>query len=413
MMRTKRTIFFSNPKVCSKKLLSPHIVHTVKRLKETDAKYILAIQDITVLNYSSHRAKTEIGRIGRTGKTDQYGLFQHSTLCVSDRNECLGLIDLQHFHNDDFETDTHHHDRPIEAKKTMCWINALRNMRNHLAGVEKPIITVADREGDFFEFLHELMQHKESFVIRSKHNRHTGEKHHVRGDKISDLFKKQIDIGEMEVRLNDVRTHEIKTINLRVQCLQAVNLPAPERGKKGRQVKDYSPITVNIVKAYNETYSWLILTDLPVNTLEECKVVLQIYKERWHIEDYHKILKTAYQIDELYLHASRAAIENALTMISISACRLYWLIYVSRVDKVAKANSVFKDYEWKAIYIYFKEKIPPEPPPLSDVILQIARLGGYKHKKNATPPGIKTMWIGFQSFNVAAEMYNSILSTKT
>ena len=132
----------------------------------------------------------------------------------------------------------------------------------------------------------------------------------------------------------------------------------------------------------------------------------------WDIEDYHKVLKTGYQVDEIYLHSSRQAIENALIVASISACRLYWIIFTGRVEKKMRADSIFTELEWKAVYVYFREDIPLTPPPLSEIILKIARLGGYKATKNALPPGIKTMWLGWKSFNVAAEMYKSVCQQK-
>ena len=64
-------------------MLEPHYLNTIERIRASKAEYVLAIQDTTVLNYTSHLAKTEIGRIGLTGKTHQYGLFQHNTLCVN------------------------------------------------------------------------------------------------------------------------------------------------------------------------------------------------------------------------------------------------------------------------------------------------------------------------------------------
>ncbi len=64
------------------------------------------------------------------------------------------------------------------------------------------------------------------------------------------------------------------------------------------------------------------------------------------------------------------------------------------------------------IYVYFKEKIPKECPVLSEVILRVARLGGHKKTKNGQPPCIKTMWIGFQQFTIAAQMYRN-MSTET
>lgn len=86
----------------------PHYRRTHEWVSVSDRDYILSIKDGTVLNYTSHKAKTkEIGRIGRLGKTEQYGLIQHSTLLVTSENESLELMDVQHFHQDDFDTSRH------------------------------------------------------------------------------------------------------------------------------------------------------------------------------------------------------------------------------------------------------------------------------------------------------------------
>lgn len=41
-------------------------------------------------------------------------------------------------------------------------------------------------------------------------------------------------------------------------------------------------------------------------------------------------------------------------------------------------------------------------------MLQIARLGGYKANKHAGPPGIKSIWIGYQQLTVAAQVYRNM-----
>ena len=51
-------------------------------------------------------------------------------------------------------------------------------------------------------------------------------------------------------------------------------------------------------------------------------------------------------------------------------------------------------------------------PTIRDVILLIARLGGYKHTKKSAPPGIKTMWEALKIFYPITEIYLN-LSTKT
>jgi len=288
-------------------------------------------------------------------------------------------------------------------------MNALRRTQEALKGATHlPLITVGDRESDFFELLEEFTEQEALFVLRAQHNRSMG-----KGEKkLFDQLKSQDDIGEVNITLQDVNNREIKEVGLKVKCLQEVKIPFPPAIKTKRTGKSL-PVIVNMVMLYNKKYCWILLTNLPVETLEECKTVGKIYKERWHIEDYHKVLKTGYQVDELYLHSSRQAIETALTMAAISACRLYWLIYKGRTDKHREARELFKEYEWKAIYVYFKETIPPRSPPLCEVILRIARLGGYKERKNASPPGIKTLWIGFQHFTTIANMYESMKSIKT
>ena len=129
-------------------------------------------------------------------------------------------------------------------------------------------------------------------------------------------------------------------------------------------------------------------------------------------QDYHKVLKTGYQVDEIYLHSSREAIINFLVLASISACRLYWLIYVGRTEAEISADTLFEEFEWKSVYVYFNEPIPGKAPSIATTMQYIARLGGYKPSKKAQPPGIKTFWTGFQVFTPIAQMYRN-MSRKT
>ncbi|HEX4044641.1 MAG TPA: IS4 family transposase [Gammaproteobacteria bacterium] len=393
--------------------MEPHYAKTVERIKTSDAEYILAIQDGMRLNYTSHKAKTEIGRIGKSGNKEQYGLIQHVMLCVTEKNEPLGLLDLNYFHYDEFDSDNHRHHRTIDEKATRCWLEALSRGRSRLGETNKKIINVADREGDFFEFIDSLSSANELYVIRAKHNRYTGKKHRDRNEKLFDCIRDTLDAGEMIVTIQDVVTREIKDITLKLKKLKDVLIPPPNNGKEEKDIHAYKPAKVNVVMAYNDDHEWILLTNLPVDTQEEIEKVLSIYKLRWHVEDFHKVQKTGYQVDELYLHSSLQAMENALSMAAISACRLYWLIYIGRVENTIPANKLFEEHEWKSVYIYFKEPVPENPPTLKEVILRIARLGGYKLIKSASLPGAKTMWIGFQKFSVISVMYENMLSTKT
>lgn len=392
-------------------MLEPHILKTGRRIEAEKSEYILAIQDSTYLNYTSHKAKTSLGKIGLSKQTNQYGLIQHNTLCVTEKNEPLGLIDLQFCDYENLDTKTHRHHRNTEETVLDRWIRASESRRKILPNTNKKIVTVADREGDFFAFINDLIFHNDLFVIRARHNRYLGKNHRDRGKKLFELLEEEKELGKITIDINDVHTRQIKKITLKLKCLKDVILPFPRRSKE-RNRQHSEAIKVNVLMASNDDYCWILLTNLPVNNTDEMLRVIQIYKCRWHIEDFHKILKTAYQIEEIYLHSSRQAIENALTMAAISACRFYWMVYVGRIESECKADHIFKEYEWKTVYIYFKETVPKKPPLLSEIILRIARMGGHKMKNKL--PGIKTMWIGFQSFSVATTMCKRMLrSIKT
>jgi Transposase Tn5 dimerisation domain len=408
----KLTIFFSNPKILSEQLIRPHYKQTVQRIQDSDAEYILAIQDQMRLNFTKHKAKSDLGSIGKSGKTIQYGLIQHSILSVTDQNEPLGLLDVSYFDYDDIDTSTSRSKRAIEDKANKFWIDALKKMRERLGDTQKKIITVADREGDFYEFLHRLITENEEFVIRSQHNRILGELYQKKGEKLRETLDRSAILGSMKVEIQDVNSREIKEITLSLKATQ-VTLPIPKKMPEDSiKEHDYTPITLNVVQAYNDEHEWILLTQLRIDTLDQIKKIVIIYKARWHIEDYHKVLKTGYQVDEIYLHTSKEAIKKLLILSSISACRLYWLIYIGRTEVSIKADQLFEEFEWKAIYVYFNEAIPNECPTVSEVMLKIARLGGYKDNKWTNPPGIKTIWIGYQQFTVAAQMYRN-MSRKT
>jgi IS4 transposase len=397
--------------VSSSELIAPHYKQTVQRIHECEAKYVLAIQDQMRLNFTSHKAKTDLGIIGKTGKTVQYGLIQHSVLAVTEKNEPLGLLDVNYFDYSDIDASIDRGERRIEDKANIFWIDALTRMRNRLGDTQKKIITMADREGDFYEFLFALIQNNEEFVIRSKHNRILGEIYKRKGEKLREKLNKSPIKGSMTVEIQDVNSREIKESTLHLKAT-SITLPVPEMPADYKEEKGYISIKLNVVIAYNDEHEWVLLTSLPIETLEQIKEIVTIYKSRWHIEDYHKVLKTGYQVDEIYLHHSKEAIKNLLVLASISACRLYWLIYVGRTEASIKADQLFEEFEWKAVYVYFNEPIPEECPSISEIILKVARLGGYKANKHAGPPGIKSMWIGYQQLTVAAQVYRN-MSSKT
>ena len=74
--------FFSNPKVDWISLIEPHKQKTKERIIESETDAIYVIQDSTFYNYTNHKAKIDLGVIGKQGSFTQFGFLQHTSICV-------------------------------------------------------------------------------------------------------------------------------------------------------------------------------------------------------------------------------------------------------------------------------------------------------------------------------------------
>jgi IS4 transposase len=129
-------------------------------------------------------------------------------------------------------------------------------------------------------------------------------------------------LGEILIETINTDTHQEEQKKFSLKTLEDIMVPAIWRGT-GHPQNKLAPIKINVVEAYDNEIKWLLLTNLPAKTMCDATFVVESYKKRWHIESFHKVLKTAYKADQVYLHHSREAICNLLTMINIAACQTY------------------------------------------------------------------------------------------
>jgi hypothetical protein len=63
--------------------------------------------------------------------------------------------------------------------------------------------------------------------------------------------------------------------------------------------------------------------------------------------------------------------------------------------------------EWRALYcrVHSTTTLPAEPPSLAQVVLWVARLGGYLARKHDRPPGPTVIWRGFLALHEVTAMY--------
>lgn len=206
-------------------------------------------------------------------------------------------------------------------------------------------------------------------------------------------------VGVVEFVLSEGRGRKSRPVK---QNIRTATLTIPPPAHK----KQLPNITINAVLLEEinppegaSPINWLLLTTLPVDTLEAATLVLKLYLSRWGIELFFKVLKSGCKIEELrFEKASRLL--PCIAMFMIVAWRVMYATYLGRECPNAPCSLLFDDDEWRSVFAVVTQSQPPEEPPnLSDFTKMVATLGGYRGRKSDGPPGIQVMWKGIQDMH--------------
>lgn len=171
-----------------------------------------------------------------------------------------------------------------------------------------------------------------------------------------------------------------------------------------------APQPVNIVEVREvdppqgeEPLCWRLLTDLPIDTIDDVWRVVDLYRCRWLIEEFHKALKTGLGVEESQL--STAPKLMALTgVLSVVATLLLDLKMQARVDPDQPLDPKHADDDMLAV-LEHKQGRPAAGWTTATLLIAIAKLGGYLARKNDGPPGWLTIWRGWQTLLLLIEGY--------
>jgi hypothetical protein len=145
-----------------------------------------------------------------------------------------------------------------------------------------------------------------------------------------------------------------------------------------------------------EPIEWILLTSLPIGTVEEVLRVIEYYCCRWQIEIYFRILKSGCKVEESQLERAER-FRPYLALCMIVAWRVQYVMMLGRDCPDLPCDVAFDDDEWRSVYAVVKEEPPPAGPPgMGTMVKMIASLGGYLGRKCDGEPGPKAMWVGLQ-----------------
>ena len=149
---------------------------------------------------------------------------------------------------------------------------------------------------------------------------------------------------------------------------------------------------------------WLLLTTYPVLSAQAAQEVIFAYSQRWKVEDFHKLLKTGACCVESTQLQSRASIIKWAVLLSSVAVRLQRLIMLSRQHPELPATVELEQplIDAAMVATHQRKWKLGQVPPIGQVALWIAQLGGYTGKSSGGPPGALVLGRGLKRLELLA-----------
>lgn len=381
--------FFDHAGVTPEVILAGHQAAALER--SVPHKIVLMVQDTTSLNYACQEADSGLGSLGN--REDQaLGLWLHTTLAVDEAGTALGLMQAQMWTRDPAKAGiaARRKKRALVEKESQRWLTSFEESIR-VAGLlpKGRVINVADREGDIYELFTKAAQHPQvGVLVRARHNRRLMQEQ--KG--LWDFITGQPVAGQVEItvpRKPGVASHSA-TLELR--------FGAVEIRKKSSALKLW------IVEARQSGVSaaqgicWRLLTNQPVNDLAGAVEKVAWYRQRWRIEEFHRVLKTGSQAEARQLETV-ARLKNVLAVDMIIAWRVLELTRLSRQSPDLPATELLTEDEVKVLRAMCPAFASRQALQLREAVRAIAQWGGFLARKSDGEPGPMTLWLGLLRLN--------------
>jgi hypothetical protein len=413
--------FLDNEHVTFTSILKPHQDATLQRIRAQPV--VLIPQDTTELDLT--RPHEVMAGAGPLNDTARVGFYNHVSLALTPEHLVLGAVeptvwarDALPFDKDAQQRRAERRAKPIEEKESRRWVEGYRAAcRVAQAAPETHIVSLADSEGDVYEYILEAQAvegpRRASWIIRACQNRAVvpSAEETQAADVINRLHERVIGtpvLAErtLEVRRRDARSkdqrkrkqpREARTAVVEIRAAR-VTLRGPAR--PGGKLPDVEVHAVLVTERDPppgvEPVEWLLLTDLPIDTDDDVLRIVDYYTCRWQIEIYFRVLKSGCKVEESQLETA-ARFEPYLALCLIVAWRVMHVMMLGRDCPDWPCDLALEEDEWQAVYATVRKQPPPaEPPSMQTMVRLIGSLGGWLGRKCDGEPGPKAMWVGMQ-----------------
>jgi hypothetical protein len=386
--------FLRSPRTDFSEMMEP--VQQFTREQALAERHVLVLHDTTDISCPSAECE-EVGFLA-TGKA---GFYVHHALCVSGKDRRpLGVLWSQLWGRPH---------RSLRKKKKMSgaelakvaeresdrWLEGVTEAHLWSEGCEE-VIHVMDREGDSFRLFQHMQALEANFVVRLRNNRALTE-----GRLAEALSEAPTKLKRM-VAISARAGKSIPRVMYKGRAAREAELivrsAALELKVPGWLGKKTEPVEVNVVQVLEEQppegctpIAWVLATTLPIDTKAQVERVIDIYRSRWMVEEFHKALKTGCMFEKRHLE-SFSSITTLLAFCYPVACELLRVRSRARQTGIP-ADEVFRRSQLDCLRAHPKAKKFSAAPTAQEVLEVIAALGG--HQKHNGPPGWEALAAGY------------------
>ena len=363
---------------------------------------IVAVQDTTEINFSG-RDKSRTG-LGAGGNGVARGFFIHPVIAVDrDDDAVIGLVDAQIWTRGSADLEPRR-TRPFEDKESHRWLEGAKRSAACLEGAAQ-IVMVADREADIYPVFARRPAGVD-LVIRSAHDRSL-----AGGARLKEATQALPDYGVMAVAVRAKPGQKARTAHVTLRAGR-ISVCRPLHGV---DTQDPDTLTLNVVESREldppkgcQPLHWCVYTTLSVDTQEEVREVIEIYKQRWRIEEVFRVLKTnGLKLEETQVQAAHRLF-NLAALAMVAATRIMQLVDARQASS-RPASDVIDTELFEAVAIIGKtlegkterQKNHHKQGTLPWLSWIVARLGGWNCYYK--PPGPKTMATGWTQLTARIE----------
>ena len=367
--------------------------------------YVFVAADGCTLSVTDTMGDKGFGKVG-TRETRARGIEVMNAIAIDPEGTPVGVCSQIWWTRRDTPVSKPSRARKLHEKETRYWMRCMDEVNAAFDSVSSATTRwyQLDAGADFSEMLSRAVESEQFVTVRAAQDRT------VEGEtgRLWANVESSASLGTMEVNIPRGRKRQARTAVLEVRSIPVtIRLP---RGLGSATLEAVLTTEVGTAPADEEPITWLLITNVAVNSFDDAKLVIFGYTQRWRVEEFHKSWKSVCKVEKSQLDV--LPFKLWATILASVAMRVERLKYLARTQPEEPATSELSENEIQAI-VTLKDKKPrdydPEKiPTIAQAVRWIAELGGYTGKQSGGPPGTIVIGRGLRDVEIAARVLVNI-----